>query len=61
MLIELARGITNATQMRELATSGGAAVVLTPKWDQRFESGFLQRRISYEPDSAGGEQAGDGL
>jgi hypothetical protein len=24
------------------ATSAGAVVVLTPKWDQRFESGFLQ-------------------
>jgi hypothetical protein len=24
------------------ATSAGAVVVLTPKWDQRFESGFPQ-------------------
>lgn len=25
------------------ATSAGAVVVLTPKWDQRFESGFLHQ------------------
>ena len=28
---------------------------------RRFESGLLQRRVSCEPDAAGGEQAGDGL
>ncbi|HEY2183383.1 MAG TPA: hypothetical protein VGH39_00190, partial [Xanthobacteraceae bacterium] len=33
-----------ATEMR-----AGAAVVLTLKWDQRFESAFLQQRVTSEP------------
>jgi hypothetical protein len=36
-----------------LATSGRvAAVVLTLRWDQRFESAFLQERVSCEPEAA---------
>jgi hypothetical protein len=34
------------------ATSARAVVVLTPKWDQRFESGFLQQRVMSEPSAA---------
>jgi hypothetical protein len=41
--------------------------VLTPKWDQRFESGFLQRGVSCEPcgcrgrRNAGGTQSSNPL
>src|SRR4051794_14808623 len=33
---------------RPCARGDGHAVVLTPKWDQRFESAFLQRRVRCE-------------
>jgi hypothetical protein len=42
MLIELARGVLMQLGCLGSATSAGAVVVLTPKWDQRFESGFVQ-------------------
>ena len=46
MLIELARGITNPTRMLAVGDIRPvAAVVLTLRWDQRFESAFLQRRV----------------
>src|SRR5712671_5659832 len=46
MLIELVRGITYATRMLAVGRHrAGAAVVLTLKWDQRFESAFLQQSV----------------
>jgi hypothetical protein len=42
---QLARWISNATRMLAVNNNGHAAVVLTLKWDQRFESAFLQRRV----------------
>jgi hypothetical protein len=46
MLIELATGITNPTRMLAVGDIRPvAAVVLTLRWDQRFESAFLQRRV----------------
>jgi hypothetical protein len=47
MLIELARGITNATRDAcDRRHRANAAVALTRKWDQRFESAFLQRGVN---------------
>jgi hypothetical protein len=44
MLIELARGITDANlDAGDRRHRAGVAVALTRKWDQRFESAFLQR------------------
>src|SRR6266550_5972234 len=49
MLIELARGITHSTRMLAVGDTGPVPrFVLTPIWDRRFESGFLQRRVSNE-------------
>jgi hypothetical protein len=50
ILIELARGTTSAIRMPGVGDIGPVPrVVLTLKWDQRFESFFLQRRVSCEP------------
>jgi hypothetical protein len=49
MLTELARGISKQLGCWRSATWGGAAVLSIRKWDQRFESAFLQRGVSSEP------------
>jgi hypothetical protein len=35
--------------MLGIGASAGAVVVLTPKWDQRFASGFLQNESGANP------------
>jgi hypothetical protein len=45
MLIELARGISRQLGCWRSATWADAAAMSIQKWDQRFESAFLQRRV----------------
>jgi hypothetical protein len=45
MLIELGRRISNATWMLAVGDIGPVPRCATLKWDQRFESAFLQRRV----------------
>jgi hypothetical protein len=56
MLIELARRISNATWMLAVGDIGPVPGCATLKWDQQFESAFLQRRVMSEPRAV--EQAG---
>jgi hypothetical protein len=51
--LELGAGLRSCFRIGDRRSRAGAAVVLTPKWDQRFESGFLQRRVMSEPGRAG--------
>ena len=44
--LDLGAGLRSCFRVGDRRSRAGAAVVLTPKWDQRFESGFLQRRVS---------------
>jgi hypothetical protein len=46
MLIELARGISKQPGCWRSATWAGAGLMSIQRWDQRFESAFLQRRVS---------------
>jgi hypothetical protein len=45
MLIVSARRINNATWMLAVGDIGPVPRCATLKWDQRFESAFLQRRV----------------
>jgi hypothetical protein len=53
MLIELARRISNATWMLAVGDIGPVPGCATLKWDQQFESAFLQQPVclSGEPEA----------
>jgi len=46
--LELGAGLRSCFRVGDRRSRAGAAVVLTPKWDQRFESGLLQRGVRNE-------------